>query len=109
LFCGAWDKVRLVDFLNSLLAITGYGMATRTIFIRKCCAHLQIIYVHVGALAEQFMAFGMIYWLVPRIVKGPLFSTKCKLPFLDGGIILYTANVRWVSALSMWKQFNPEL
>jgi cytochrome c oxidase cbb3-type subunit I/II len=41
-------------------------------------AHLQIIaHVHVGALAwNGFMAFGMIYWLVPRMTKGPLFSTK---------------------------------
>jgi cbb3-type cytochrome oxidase subunit 1 len=36
-----------------------------------------IAHVHVGALAwNGFMAFGMIYWLVPRMTKGPLFSTK---------------------------------
>jgi cytochrome c oxidase cbb3-type subunit I/II len=42
-------------------------------------AHLHwiIAHVHVGALAwNGFMAFGMIYWLVPRMTKGPLFSTK---------------------------------
>jgi cytochrome c oxidase cbb3-type subunit I/II len=36
-----------------------------------------IAHVHVGALAwNGFMAFGMIYWLVPRMTKSNLYSLK---------------------------------
>jgi cytochrome c oxidase cbb3-type subunit I/II len=73
-----------------------------------------IAHVHVGALAwNGFMAFGMIYWLVPRMSKGPLFSAKlANFHFWIGtlGIILYTLPMYVAGFLqaSMWKQFNPD-
>jgi cytochrome c oxidase cbb3-type subunit I/II len=58
------------------------------------------------------MAFGMIYWLVPRMTKGPYSLPISKLPFLDRnlGIILYTLPMYVAGFLqaSMWKQFNPD-
>ncbi len=73
-----------------------------------------IAHVHVGALAwNGFMAFGMIYWLIPRMTKGKLFSTKlANFHFWIGtlGIILYALPmyVAGFTQASMWKQFNPD-
>jgi cytochrome c oxidase cbb3-type subunit I/II len=59
------------------------------------------------------MAFGMIYWLIPRMTKGALYSTKlANFHFWIGtlGIILYTLPmyVAGFTQASMWKQFNPD-
>jgi cbb3-type cytochrome oxidase subunit 1 len=54
---------------------------------------IGLLRIHVGVLAwNGFMAFGMIYWLVPRMTKGPLFSKLANFHFWIGtlGIILYT-------------------
>jgi cytochrome c oxidase cbb3-type subunit I/II len=73
-----------------------------------------IAHVHVGAMAwNGFMAFGLIYWLIPRMTKGPLFSAKLvNAHFWIGtlGIILYTLPmyVAGFVQASMWKQFNPD-
>jgi cytochrome c oxidase cbb3-type subunit I/II len=73
-----------------------------------------IAHVHVGALAwNGFMAFGMIYWLIPRMTKGKLFSMKlANFHFWIGtlGIIIYSLPmyVAGFTQASMWKQFNPD-
>jgi cytochrome c oxidase cbb3-type subunit I/II len=73
-----------------------------------------IAHVHVGALAwNGFMAFGMIYWLIPRMTKGKLYSIKlANFHFWIGtlGIIIYTLPmyVAGFTQASMWKQFNPD-
>ena len=120
---GAWDKVRTEPILKFfVVAITGYGMATfegpmLSLKNVNAIAHFTdwiIAHVHVGALAwNGFMAFGMIYWLVPRMTKGPLFSNKlANFHFWIGtlGIILYTLPMYVAGFLqaSMWKQFNPD-
>lgn len=120
---GAWDKVRVEPVLKFfVVAITGYGMATfegpmLSLKNVNAIAHFTdwiIAHVHVGALAwNGFMAFGMIYWLVPRMTKGPLFSIKlANFHFWIGtlGIILYTLPMYVAGFLqaSMWKQFNPD-
>ncbi|MDI1254944.1 MAG: cytochrome-c oxidase, cbb3-type subunit I [Flavobacterium sp.] len=120
---GVWDKVRVEPVLKFfVVAITGYGMATfegpmLSLKNVNAIAHFTdwiIAHVHVGALAwNGFMAFGMIYWLMPRMTKGPLFSTKlANFHFWIGtlGIILYTLPmyVAGFVQASMWKQFNPD-
>jgi cytochrome c oxidase cbb3-type subunit I/II len=120
---GVWDKVRTEPVLKFfVVAITGYGMATfegpmLSLKNVNAIAHFTdwiIAHVHVGALAwNGFMAFGMIYWLIPRMTKGTLFSTKlANLHFWIGtlGIILYTLPmyVAGFTQASMWKQFNPD-
>jgi cytochrome c oxidase cbb3-type subunit I/II len=120
---GVWDKVRVEPVLKFfVVAITGYGMATfegpmLSLKNVNAIAHFTdwiIAHVHVGALAwNGFMAFGMIYWLIPRMTKGKLFSTKlANLHFWLGtlGIILYALPMYVAGFLqaSMWKQFNPD-
>jgi len=120
---GAWDKVRTDPVLKFMVvAITGYGMATfegpmLSLKNVNAIAHFTdwiVAHVHVGALAwNGFLAFGMIYWLVPRMFKTTLFSTKlANTHFWIGtlGIILYALPmyVAGFVQASMWKQFNPD-
>ncbi|MGG7034637.1 MAG: cytochrome-c oxidase, cbb3-type subunit I [Flavobacterium sp.] len=120
---GAWDKVRTEPILKFfVVAITGYGMATfegpmLSLKNVNAIAHFTdwiIAHVHVGALAwNGFMAFGIIYWLIPRMTKGSLYSLKlANFHFWIGtlGIILYTLPlyVAGFTQASMWKQFNPD-
>jgi len=120
---GAWDKVRTDPVLKFfVVAITGYGMATfegpmLSLKSVNAIAHFTdwiIAHVHVGALAwNGFFAFGMIYWLVPRLFKTKLWSVKlANAHFWIGtlGIIMYTVPMYvagFVQAF-MWKQFNPD-
>jgi len=120
---GAWDKVRTDPVLKFMVvAITGYGMATfegpmLALKNVNAIAHYTdwiIAHVHVGALAwNGFLAFGMIYWMVPRLFKTKLYSIGlANLHFWVGtlGIIMYALPLYiagFVQA-SMWKQFNPD-
>ncbi|WP_339888557.1 cytochrome-c oxidase, cbb3-type subunit I [uncultured Flavobacterium sp.] len=120
---GAWDKVRTDPVLKFyVVAITGYGMATfegpmLSLKNVNAIAHYTdwiVAHVHVGTLAwNGFMAFGMIYWLIPRMTKTKLFSTGlANFHFWIGtlGIVLYTLPmyVAGFTQASMWKQFNPD-
>ncbi|SCY07589.1 cytochrome-c oxidase, cbb3-type subunit I [Flavobacterium caeni] len=120
---GVWDKVRTEPVLKFfVVAITGYGMATfegPMLSLKNVngIAHFTdwiIAHVHVGAMAwNGFLAFGMIYWLIPRMTKGPLYSTRlANAHFWIGtlGIVIYTLPlyVAGFVQASMWKQFNPD-
>jgi cytochrome c oxidase cbb3-type subunit I/II len=120
---GVWDKVREEPVLKFfVVAITAYGMATfegpmLSLKNVNAIAHYTdwiIAHVHVGALGwNGFMAFGIIYWLIPRMAKTALYSTKlANFHFWIGtlGIILYTIPMYVAGFLqaSMWKQFNPD-
>jgi len=120
---GAWDKVRIDPVLKFMVvAITGYGMATfegpmLSLKNVNAIAHFTdwiIAHVHVGALAwNGFLAFGMIYWLIPRLFKTKLYSIGlANLHFWIGtlGIIMYALPmyVAGFTQASMWKQFNPD-
>jgi cytochrome c oxidase cbb3-type subunit I/II len=120
---GAWDKVRTDPVLKFMVvAITGYGMATfegpmLSLKNVNAIGHFTdwiIAHVHVGALAwNGFLAFGMIYWLIPRLVKTKLHSTAlANFHFWIGtlGIIMYALPlyVAGFTQASMWKQFNPD-
>ncbi|MUU78194.1 cytochrome-c oxidase, cbb3-type subunit I [Winogradskyella endarachnes] len=120
---GAWDKVRTDPVLKFMVvAITGYGMATfegpmLSLKNVNAIAHFTdwiIAHVHVGALAwNGFLAFGMIYWLIPRLFKTKLYSIGlANVHFWIGtlGIMLYALPlyVAGFAQASMWKQFNPD-
>ena len=120
---GAWDKVRTSPVLKFfVVAITGYGMATfegpmLSLKNVNAIAHFTdwiVAHVHVGALAwNGFLAFGMIYWLIPRMTKTALYSVKlANVHFWIGtlGIILYALPmyVAGFVQASMWKEFNPD-
>ncbi len=120
---GAWDKVREDTILKFMVvAITAYGMATfegPMLALRNvnAIAHFTdwvVAHVHVGALGwNGFMAFSILYWLIPRIYRTPLYSKKLmSVHFWIGtlGILLYAVPM-YISGFTqgmMWKEFTPE-
>ena len=120
---GAWDKVRENPVLKFfVVAVTCYGMATfegpllATKTLNKI-GHFTdwvIGHVHIGALGwNGFMAFGMIYYLLPIMWRTKLWSVKlANWHFWLGtlGIIFYAVPM-YISGFTqglMWKQFNPD-
>ena len=120
---GAWDKVREDPILKFfVVAVTCYGMATfegpllATKTLNKI-GHFTdwvIGHVHVGALGwNGFMAFGMIYYLLPILWRTKLWSPKlANWHFWLGtlGIIFYAVPL-YIAGFTqglMWKQFNPD-
>lgn len=118
---GAWDKVAKEPVLKFMVvAITGYGMATfegpmLSLKNLNAISHFTdwiIAHVHLGALSwNGFMTFGILYWLIPRIFKTKLYSTKlANVHFWIGtlGILIYVIPMYWAGFTqgSMWKQFN---
>ena len=120
---GAWDKVRENPVLKFfVVAVTCYGMATfegpllATKTLNKI-GHFTdwvIGHVHIGALGwNGFMAFGMLYYLLPIMWRTKLWSVKlANWHFWLGtlGIIFYAVPM-YISGFTqglMWKQFNPD-
>jgi cytochrome c oxidase cbb3-type subunit I/II len=83
---GAWHRVRTEPILKFFVAgLTFYGMVTfegpmLSIKSVSAVAHYTdwiIAHVHAGTLGwNGFIIFAMIYWLVPRLWKTPLYSVK---------------------------------
>lgn len=120
---GAWDRVREDPVLKFMVvAITAYGMATLegpllSLKNVNAIAHFTdwiVAHVHVGGLGwNGFMIFAMLYWLVPRMWKTSLYSTRlANVHFWLGtlGIIFYAVPmyVSGVVQSLMWKEFSPE-
>ena len=120
---GAWDKVRESPVLKFfVVAITGYGMSTfegpmLSFKNVNAIAHYTdwiVAHVHIGALAwNGFLASGMIYWLVAKLWKTELYSTKlANAHFWIGTLgILFYAIPLYVAGFTqalMWKDFNPD-
>ena len=120
---GAWDKVRENPVLKFfVVAVTCYGMATfegpllATKTLNKI-GHFTdwvIGHVHIGALGwNGFMAFGVIYYLLPIMFRTKLWSVKlANWHFWLGtlGIIFYAVPL-YIAGFTqglMWKQFNPD-
>ena len=120
---GAWDKVRENPVLKFfVVAVTCYGMATfegpllATKTVNKV-GHFTdwvIGHVHLGALGwNGFMAFGVIYYLVPVLWRTKLWSVKlANWHFWLGtfGIIFYAVPL-YIAGFTqglMWKEFNPD-
>ena len=118
---GAWDKLRTSPILKFfVVGITFYGMATfegpmLSIKAVNSLSHYTdwtIGHVHAGALGwNGFMAFGMIYWLIPRLWQTELYSNKlANAHFWIGtiGIILYVVAM-WSAGITqglMWRAFD---
>jgi cytochrome c oxidase cbb3-type subunit I/II len=118
---GAWDRVRQDPVLKFLVvAVTAYGMSTfegpmlalKNVNAISHYTDWTIGHVHVGALGwNGFLTFGMLYWLLPRLFKTTLFSTKlANFHFWIGtlGILFYVVPLYWAGFTQslMWKQFN---
>ena len=120
---GAWDKVRENPVLKFfVVAITCYGMATfegpllATKTVNKVGHYTDWVigHVHIGALGwNGFIAFGVLYYLVPVLWRTKLWSVKAaNWHFWLGtlGIIFYAVPL-YISGFTqglMWKQFNPD-
>lgn len=120
---GAWDKVREDTILKFMVVgITAYGMATfegpmLSLKNVNAIGHFTdwiVAHVHVGALGwNGFLAFAILYWLIPRLYHAPLYSKKLiNTHFWLGtlGILLYAVPM-YISGFTqgmMWKEFTPE-
>ena len=120
---GAWDKVRENPVLKFfVVAVTCYGMATfegpllATKTLNKIGHYTDWVigHVHIGALGwNGFMAFGMLYYLLPILWRTKFWSVKlANWHFWLGtlGIIFYAVPM-YISGFTqglMWKQFNPD-
>lgn len=120
---GAWDKVREDPVLKFfVVAITCYGMATfegpllslKSVNAISHFTDWTIAHVHIGGLGwNGFMAFGIIYFLIPRMFNTQLYSKKLATNhFWLGtiGIVLYAVPLYWAgfAQAQMWKAFTPE-
>ncbi|GAB3642669.1 cytochrome-c oxidase, cbb3-type subunit I [Spirosoma arcticum] len=120
---GAWDRVREDTILKFMVVgITAYGMATfegPLLAFRNvnAIAHFTdwvVAHVHVGALGwNGFLTFAILYWLIPRIYRTPLYSQKLlSTHFWLGTLgILFYAVPMYISGFTqgmMWKEFTPE-
>ena len=120
---GAWDKVREDPVLKFyVLAVICYGMSTfegpmlslKNVNAISHYSDWTIAHVHIGALGwNGFLTFGMLYWLIPRLFRTKLYSTKmASSHFLIGtlGIVLYAIPMYWSSFRTyfMMSSFTPE-
>ncbi len=118
---GAWHKVAADPVLKFfVVGVTFYGMSTfegpmlsiKSINSLSHYTDWTIGHVHGGALGwNGFMAFGMIYWLLPRLYQTPLWSKKLAewhvwLGTL--GIIGYWLSMQWAGITQglMWRAFD---
>jgi len=118
---GAWDKLRVDPILKFFVAgITFYGMATfegpmmsvRTINALTHYTDYTIGHVHAGALGwNGFIAFAMIYYLLPRLWKTPIHSQKlvsAHFWMATIGIVIYIISM-WTAGITqglMWRTFT---
>lgn len=120
---GAWDRVRDSAILKFfVVAITAYGMSTlegpllSTKTLNSIAHYTDWIpaHVHIGTLGwNGFIAFGMFYYLFPKIYRTKLYSEGlANTHFWLGTLgILFWALPMYVSGFTqslMWKQFNPD-
>lgn len=118
---GAWHKVTGDPILKFFVAgITFYMMSTfegplLSIKSVNSLSHFTdwtIGHVHAGALGwNGFMAFGMIYWLAPRLFQTQIWSKKLMAAhFWVGtvGIVLYYVSmlVAGITQGLMWRAFD---
>ncbi|MCB0723717.1 MAG: cytochrome-c oxidase, cbb3-type subunit I [Ignavibacteriae bacterium] len=120
---GAWDRVRENPVLKFMVvAVTAYGMSTfegpmLSLKNINAIAHFSdwiVAHVHVGALGwNGFLTFGILYWLVPKMWRTNLYSTKlANAHFWIGtlGIIIYVIPMYWAGLVQalMWREFTPD-
>ncbi len=120
---GAWDRVREDPVLKFfVVGVTAYGMATfegpmmslKSVNALTHYTDYIIGHVHLGALAwNGGLAFGMLYYIVPRIYGTTLYSARlanvhfwlATLGILFYAIPLYVAGI---TQSLMWQEFTAE-
>ena len=120
---GAWHKVSTDPVLKFfVVGITFYGMATfegpmlsiKSVNALSHYTDWTIAHVHAGALGwNGFMAFGMIYWLLPKLFQTKIWNERMvNWHFWTGflGILLYIVPI-YAAGLTqglMWRAIDPE-
>lgn len=120
---GAWDKLRTDAILKFfVVGITFYGMSTfegplMSVRVINALTHYTdytIGHVHGGALGwNGFIAFGMIYWLLPKLWKVEVWSKKLMMVHFwtaTIGIVLYVTSM-WAAGITqglMWRAFTDQ-
>jgi cytochrome c oxidase cbb3-type subunit I/II len=115
---GAWSKVREDPILKFMVvAVTYYGMSTfegpmMSIKSVNAVSHFTdwtIGHVHAGALGwNAFLSFGILYWVVPRLWKTPLYSTRLATAHFwvaTVGLITYQVSM-WVAGITQWAMWR---
>jgi cytochrome c oxidase cbb3-type subunit I/II len=120
---GAWDRVREDPVLKFLVVgVTAYGMATfegpmmslKSVNALTHYTDYVIGHVHLGALAwNGGLAFALLYYIVPRIYRTTLFSTRLANThfWLATTGILFYAIPMYVGGITqslMWREFTPD-
>ncbi|MCS6808544.1 MAG: cytochrome-c oxidase, cbb3-type subunit I [Bacteroidota bacterium] len=120
---GAWDRVRQDPVLKFMVVgITAYGMSTfegpmmslKNVNAITHYTDYVIGHVHLGALAwNGGLAFGMLYYIIPRIFRSEIFSTKlANFHFWAAtlGIGFYVIPMYWggITQSLMWKDFTAD-
>ncbi len=119
---GAWNRVAEDPVLKFfVVGVTFYGMSTfegpllsiKSVNALSHYTDWTIAHVHAGALGwNGFMAFGMLYWLAPRLFQTEkLYSRKlAELHFWIGtlGILFYIVAIyaAGVTQGLMWRAFD---
>ena len=118
---GAWDKVARDPILKFFtVGVTFYGMSTfegpmlsiKSVNSLSHYTDWTIAHVHSGALGwNGFMAFGMVYWLLPRLFQTKLWSNKlAEVHFWIGtiGILFYIVAIYTAGITQglMWRAFD---
>uniref|UniRef100_A0A832I2R8 Cytochrome-c oxidase, cbb3-type subunit I n=1 Tax=Eiseniibacteriota bacterium TaxID=2212470 RepID=A0A832I2R8_UNCEI len=118
---GAWHKVVEDPILKFyVVAVTAYGMATfegpmLSVKSVNALAHYTdwvIAHVHTGALGwNGFLAFGMTYWLMPRVFQTKLHSRRLAevhFWFATFGLLLYAVAIYSAGLTQglMWRGFD---
>jgi cytochrome c oxidase cbb3-type subunit I/II len=120
---GAWNKVASDPVLKFfVVAITFYGMATfegpllsiKSVNALSHYTDWTIAHVHSGALGwNGFMAFGMMYWLLPRVFQTKLYSQKlanAHFWLATLGILTYIVPI-YIAGIAqglMWRALNDQ-
>ena len=120
---GAWDRVRQDPVLKFLVVgVTAYGMSTfegpmmslKSVNGLTHYTDYIIGHVHLGALAwNGGLAFAMLYYIVPRIYRTSLYSTRlANVHFwlATTGILFYAIPmyVGGITQSLMWREFTPD-
>jgi cytochrome c oxidase cbb3-type subunit I/II len=118
---GAWNRVAKDPILKFFtVGVTFYGMSTfegpmlsiKSVNALSHYTDWTIAHVHSGALGwNGFIAFGMIYWLAPRIFQTKLWSNKlAEVHFWIGtiGILFYIVAIYTAGITQglMWRAFD---
>ncbi len=111
---GAWDKVRdQAELKFMVVALTAYGMATfegpmMSLKSVNAISHFTdwtIAHTHIAGMGwNGGMIFGMLYWLVPKLFRTPLYSKKMANTHFwlaTLGILMFAIPLYW-AGITQW-------